>query len=70
MITVKYYIPNISCQHCVNTIQRELSALEGVKTVLADVNSKEVTVTFDPPANEEAIKELLAEINYPVEHLQ
>jgi len=67
MTTVKYYIPNISCHHCVNTITKELLALQGVKSVSADVNSKEAIITFEPPATEKAITELLAEINYPVE---
>lgn len=67
MITVKYYIPNISCHHCVNTITKELLALQGVDSVAGDVSSKEVIITFDPPATEKSIKELLAEIDYPVE---
>ncbi len=65
MQTVTYSIPNISCMHCVHTIKSELSELPGVKTVEADQNPKRATITFDAPANEEKIKELLAEINYP-----
>ncbi len=65
MQTVTYSIPNISCMHCVHTIKGELSELPGVKTVEADQNTKRATITFDAPANEEKIKELLAEINYP-----
>ncbi len=30
MTTVTYSIPNISCGHCVHTIQSELSELSGV----------------------------------------
>lgn len=66
MISVKYLIPNISCMHCVHTIQNELSELPGVKTVQASNESKEVKIEFEPPASEEQIKDLLAEINYPV----
>lgn len=66
MTTVTYFIPNISCGHCVQTIQRELSELEGVVSVVADQAKKVATVTFDLPATEEKIKSLLAEINYPV----
>ena len=66
MTTVKYSIPNISCMHCVRTIQTEVSDLEGVKVVKADVDSKTVEIVFDAPANEEAIKKTLVEINYPV----
>jgi copper chaperone CopZ len=66
MTTVVYNIPNINCNHCVHTIQSEVSELSGVKTVAADFNSKKATITFDTPATEEQIKTLLAEINYPV----
>jgi copper chaperone CopZ len=44
----------------------ELSDLEGVKDVKADLETKQVTVTFDAPATEELIINTLAEINYPV----
>jgi len=66
MTTVRYSVPNISCHHCVNTIQGEVSELAGVQTVKADVNTKAVEITFSTPASEEKIKALLAEINYPV----
>ena len=65
MKTVTYTIPNISCGHCVHTIKSELSDFPGVKTVEADMMSKKTTITFDVPATEAKIKELLAEINYP-----
>ncbi len=67
MTTVTYKIPNISCHHCVHTIQSELSEIEGVTTVVADVESKTATIQFEPPATEEILKKLLAEINYPTE---
>jgi copper chaperone len=63
--TVTYTIPNISCNHCVHTITTEVSDLEGVKSVVADVQSRKTTIRFDPPATEEKIKNLLQEINYP-----
>ena len=65
MTTVTYKIPNISCGHCVHTIQSEVSELAGVKNVVADLMKKEAVITFDAPASEEKIKSLLAEINYP-----
>ncbi len=66
MTTITYSIPNISCGHCVHTIEMELSDLEGVKTVEATQETKQATITFEPPATEESIKALLVEINYPV----
>ena len=62
---VKYSIPNISCMHCVHTIQTELMELEGIQTVSANQVTKTVQIVFDAPANEDKIKSLLAEIDYP-----
>lgn len=64
--TVTYHIPNISCMHCVHTIKTEVGDLAGVKSVTADLENKQATITFEPPADEEEIKSLLAEIFYPV----
>lgn len=66
MTTIKYSVPNISCGHCVHTIQNEVSEVAGVQAVKADQNARVVEITFDAPATEEKIKDLLAEINYPV----
>ena len=66
MFTLKYTVPNISCNHCVHTIQTEVADLAGVKSVKADADTKAVEIVYDAPATEEQIKKLLAEINYPV----
>jgi len=66
MSQVKYEIPNISCGHCVNSIQTEVSNLPGVSGVWADQESKSVEIEFEPPASEESIQKLLERINYPV----
>ena len=69
MTTVTYTVPAISCGHCTHTIETEVADLQGVQTVKAEIDTKKVTITFDTPANEEKIKALLAEINYPAEGL-
>lgn len=66
MNTVNYSIPNISCGHCVHTIQTELSEVAGVKAVRGDQVTKKIEVVFEGPATEEEIKALLASIDYPV----
>ena len=58
-------VPNISCHHCVMTIQRELGELEGVVSATGDVETKMVTVEWESPATWDGIKSLLDEINYP-----
>ena len=68
MTTITYSIPNISCNHCVHTVKTEIGEINGVISVEADADSKQATVTFNPPATEEEIKSLLTEINYPPEN--
>jgi copper chaperone len=65
MNTVTYTIPNISCKHCVHTITTELTDLAGVTSVEGDLDSKQVTVTYDSPATQDLIVTALVEINYP-----
>jgi copper chaperone len=67
MTTVTYNVPAVHCGHCTHTIEMEVGELQGVHNVKADLDTKKVQVTFDTPANEEKIKALLAEIEYPVE---
>ena len=69
MTTVTYSIPAIHCGHCTHTIETEVGELQGVQSVKADQETRKVQITFDAPANEEKIKALLAEINYPAEGL-
>jgi copper chaperone CopZ len=44
-----------------------VSDLDGVKSVDASLDQKKVTITFDPPATEKGLVDLLTEINYPPE---
>jgi copper chaperone len=60
-------IPNISCEHCVHAIKSELGSLEGVISIDVDKDSKEVTIAWhDEILDWDSIKNLLAEINYPL----
>lgn len=59
-------IPNISCGHCVKTIEREVAELDGVQSVKADQAARTVTVAWDEEtASWSAVEGLLREINYP-----
>jgi len=46
------------------TIERELKDLPGVREVKAILDSRSVTVAWEPPANWEQIEALLTEIGY------
>jgi copper chaperone CopZ len=65
MTTKTVNVPNISCGHCVMTIEREVGGLAGVSEVKADQATKNVTVSWDPDATQwDAIEDLMKEINY------
>lgn len=64
MNTKTFKVPAISCEHCVMTIQREVSEIAGVQDVQADEASQQVTVRWDDPATWSHIKDLLVEIEY------
>ncbi|HEY4033812.1 MAG TPA: cation transporter [Ktedonobacteraceae bacterium] len=41
-------VPDVSCQHCVNTIHKALGVLPGVETVSTDLPTKTVHLHYDP----------------------
>ena len=65
MQTKTFKVPNISCGHCVMTIRRELSEVDGVSKVEGDPGNKSITLEWDVPATLEKIKDALREMNYP-----
>jgi copper chaperone CopZ len=69
MATKTFKVPNIHCGHCVMTIEREVGELAGVTSVKAEQATQTVTVNWnEPPATWDAIRALLAEINYAPEN--
>jgi copper ion binding protein len=59
--------PDMSCEHCVNAIQGDLSALDGVAQVRADLPTKQVTIAFDPgKVSVPQIEAALDDAGYPV----
>jgi copper chaperone len=41
-------VPDISCEHCVKTINGALGALSGIESVSTDIPSKTVQLRYDP----------------------
>jgi copper chaperone CopZ len=68
METKTFRVPNITCDHCVMTIRREQSELEGVASVQADPVTQGVTVEWDETSlSWEQVRHLLEEIHFPPE---
>ncbi|MEM7345137.1 MAG: heavy-metal-associated domain-containing protein [Chloroflexota bacterium] len=68
MTTKTFQVPNISCGHCVRTIENEVSELAGITQVTASEQTRMVTVSWEEgQQNWSEIEALLKEINYPPE---
>ena len=48
METISLTAPDISCEHCKMTIEREVGAISGVQACSVDIPSRQVSVTYDP----------------------
>jgi copper chaperone len=68
MTTVTMKAPDISCGNCVAHIEKDISELEGVESVKAEVDSKLVQVRYDETKlSQEQIAEAMDEAGYPAE---
>jgi len=45
---IELSVPDVSCEHCVRTINGALGALPGVETVSTDIPTKRVHLRYDP----------------------
>jgi copper chaperone len=60
-------VPEISCEHCVHTINTALGILPGVEAVTTDIPSKTVRLRYDPSqVSMETIESTLDEEGYTV----
>ncbi|MDO8616677.1 MAG: heavy-metal-associated domain-containing protein [Dehalococcoidia bacterium] len=59
--------PDISCDHCIQSIQKAVTKLPGVQFIAGDPEAKRVTVEYDPSAvSLDAIERAMEEEGYPV----
>jgi copper ion binding protein len=60
--------PDISCAHCVATINKAVGGLDGVSKVAANEQTKQIAIEFDPARVTLAqIEATLDEEGYPVQ---
>jgi copper ion binding protein len=64
MITEQFRVPDISCQHCVNAITKEVSALPGVQKVQVTLDDKRVVVEHAPEVTPDQIVAAINEAGY------
>lgn len=66
METITLNAPDISCGHCVATVEQAVGAVDGVASVKADESTKNVDVTWDGSKTDlGAISAALEEAGYP-----
>jgi copper chaperone len=61
--TLTYSVPGMHCGHCKAAVERELSAVEGVDAVEADLDSKVVTVA-GRSLSDDALRAAIEEAGY------
>lgn len=60
--------PDISCDHCIKSIEKAVTGLPGVRFVGGDPESQMVSVEYDPALVQlTAIENAMEEEGYPVE---
>jgi copper chaperone len=60
-------VPDVSCEHCVTTINGALGQLSGVESVSTDIPSKTVHLRYDPSqVTMDTIEATLDEAGYTV----
>lgn len=67
MEEVTLIAPDISCDHCIATIREALSRLAGVQFLGGNLQTKQVTIRYDPSVMELTdIEKAMEEEGYPL----
>jgi copper chaperone len=62
MAETTYTVPGISCGHCKSAIETEVGALDGIESVVVDIDAKRVAVVGS--ASDEAVRSAIVEAGY------
>jgi len=62
MAETTYHVPGITCGHCKSAIESEVGALEGVDSVVVDIDSRQVAVVGS--AGDDTIRAAIVEAGY------
>jgi copper chaperone len=64
MSTIK--VKGMSCQHCVGSVTKALSEIEGITDVQVDLDKGEATFNQQNPVDEQIIKDAITKIGFEV----
>ena len=65
MKTENIIIANLSCDGCINTITKKLTAITGVEKVEVDLKTNIVSVNHNEMVSREQLTQMLLSIGYP-----
>jgi copper chaperone len=60
----EFTVTGMTCDHCVASVTREVSTIDGVTAVAVDLESGLVSVTSDAPLPDAAIEAAIDEAGY------
>ena len=66
IMDLKFNVPEISCDHCKNTIEELLNSQENIDSAVVDVQKKEVFVSSSNQVSIDELKTLLDDHGYTV----
>mgnify|MGYP001406828872 CR=1 FL=1 len=64
MTTSTYTVTGMTCGHCVASVTEEVREVAGVAEVQVDLATGLLTVTTEGPADDDAVREAVAEAGY------
>ena len=59
-------VKGMSCQHCVASVTKALSEIEGITDVQVDLDKGEATFSEQSPVAEQSIKDAITKIGFEV----
>jgi copper chaperone len=60
--------PDISCDHCKQTIESEMGRAPGVRSVEVEIDTRHVGIDYDEEeTDDDALRHEMAELGYPVD---
>ena len=66
-VTTVLNVEGMSCQHCVNSVNKAVGGLKGVDKVSVDLQGKTVAVEYDPgQIGLDKVKEVIEDQGYEV----
>lgn len=66
MTTKTLEAPDITCGHCIQTIEKAVTKVPGVRFLSGDADKKQVTLELENDAAIDAVERAMEEEGYPV----